>query len=326
LTETFLVTGATGFIGSALCRALVGRGHHVRAFHRKTSSLTALQNISVELVVGDILEKETLLPAMEGVDLVFHTAAQSDYWRHPDLVLRTAVEGTRNVMQAAFEAGIKRVVHTSSLAALGVPEAGELLTEDHRFNLPPERFLYGHAKHQAELEAIQVAARGLEVVIVNPTAVLGPGDINQIGGSYLTEAAKGWGFFWADGGLNVVHIDDVVEGHIAAADKGRSRERYILGGENLTHRHIFITVTEIVGKRPPWLKIPGWMIEPTAKLVEWLSPLIRFPLNSDQLRMGPYYMYCDTSKSRRELKLPEPRPFYQAAREAYDWYREQGVI
>jgi dihydroflavonol-4-reductase len=304
---------------------LVGRGHHVRAFHRKTSSLTALQNISVELVVGDILEKETLLPAMEGVDLVFHAAAVSDYWRHPDLVLRTAVEGTRNVMQAAFEAGIQRVVHTSSLGALGVPEAGELLTEDHRFNLPPEYFPYGHAKHKAEQEAIKVAARGLEVVIVNPSAVIGPGDLNRPD-SIITEVARGWGFFWMDGGVNIVYIDDVVTGHIAAAFRGRPGERYILGGENLTYRECFTTATEIAGKRPPWLKIPGWIIEPAAKMVEWLQPFVQLPFDSSQLRLSRHYTYCDTSKARRELDFPEPRPFRQVVKVTLDWYREQGMI
>jgi dihydroflavonol-4-reductase len=325
LAETFLVTGATGFIGSALCRALVGRGHHVRAFHRKTSSLIALQNISVELMVGDILKKETLLPAMEGVDMVFHTAAQSDYWRHPELVMRTAVEGTRNVMRAAFEAGIQRVVHTSSLAALGVPKAGELLTEDHRFNLPPEHFPYGYAKHQAELEALQVAARGLEVVIVNPSAVVGPGDLSR-SDSMVTEVARGWGFFWIDGGVNIVYIDDVVTGHIAAAFRGRPGERYILGGENLTYRESFTTATEIAGKRPPWLKIPGWIIEPAAKIVEWLQPLVQLPFDSSQLRMSRHYTYCDSSKARRELGFPEPRPFRQVVEATFDWYREQGMI
>ena len=325
MTETILVTGATGFIGSALCRALLARGHPVRALHRKTSSLIALKDLSVELVVGDILEKDTLPSAMEGVDLVFHAAAVSDYWRHPDLVLRTAVEGTRNVMQAAFEAGVPRAVLTSSLAARGLPASGELLTEDHNFNISPERFLYGYAKYQAEIEAFQVAARGLEVVIVNPSAVLGPGDFNRPD-SIVTEAARGWGFFWMDGGVNIVYIDDVVIGHIAAAFRGRAGERYILGGENLTLQECFTTVTEIAGKRPPWLKIPGWIIEPAAKIVEWLQPLVQLPFDSSQLRLSCHYIYCDSSKARRELDFPEPRPFRQVVKVTYDWYREQGII
>jgi len=296
------------------------------ALHRKTSSLAALQGMHVERVIGDILDPQTLLPALEGVDWVFHAAAQSDCWRHPELVLQTIVEGTRNVMQAANQAGVKRAVLTSSLGALGVPVAGEVITEDHRFNLPPERFVYGYAKSQSEIEAFKIAARGLEVVIVNPSVVLGPGDVNRIGGSMVIEATRGWGFFWMASGTNYVHIDDVVAGHIAAAQQGRSGERYILGGGNLDHRQSFTILTEIVGRRRPWLKIPGWMIEPAAIAIEWLRPIVQLPFDSSQLRLSRYHLYCDTSKARRELDLPEPRPFRQAAQEAYDWYREQGVI
>jgi len=326
LIETVLVTGATGFIGSALCRELVARGHSVRALHRKTSSLAALQGLPIERVIGDILEPQTLLPALEGVDWVFHAAAQSDYWRHPELVLQSIVEGTRNVMRAANQVGVKRAVLTSSFVALGVPAPGEVITENQRFNLPSERFVYGYAKSQAEIEAFKIAARGLEVVIVNPSIVLGPGDVNRIGGSMVIEAARGWGFFWMEGGVNIVHVDDVIAGHLAAARLGRSGERYILGGENLDHRQSFTILTEIVGRRRPWLKIPGWMIEPAAIAIEWLRPIVQLPFDSSQLRLSHYHLYCDTSKARRELDLPEPRPFRQAAQEAYNWYREQEMI
>ena len=129
-----------------------------------------------------------------------------------------------------------------------------------------------------------------------------------------------------EGGTNYVHIDDVVAGHIAAAQQGRSSERYILGGGNLDHHQSFTILTKIVGRRPPWLKIPRWMIEPTAVAIEWLHPLIRLPFDSSLLRLSRYYLYCDTSKARRELDLPVPRPFRQAAQETYNWYRERGVI
>jgi dihydroflavonol-4-reductase len=294
--------------------------------HRATSSLQALADLPVERVVADILVRETLDPAMKGVDWVFHAAAQSAYWRKPELVLQTSVLGTQNVMQAAGQAGVRRVVVTSSIGAMGVPKPGELLTEEHSFNLPAERFLYGHAKRQAEIVALEIASQEIEVVIVNPTVVLGPGDANRIGGSMVIEAARGWGFFWMEGGINTVHIDDVVAGHLAAAHTGRPGERYILGGENLSHRHVFSTLTEIAGRRPPWLKIPTWTIEPAADLIDWLRPVLHLPFNSDQLRMSRHYLFCDLSKSRRELNLPDPRPFRQAAQDAYDWYREQGII
>lgn len=326
MTERVLVTGATGFIGSSICRALISRAHEVRALHRQTSSLLALQGIPVEYHVGDILEPDTLTQPLRNVDLVFHTAAQSAYWRQPELVRRTAVAGTGNVLRAAAEAGVKRVVLTSSVATMGVPQNDELLTEEHTYNLPPKRFPYGYAKRESELEALKYIDQGIEVVIVNPSVVIGPGDLNQISGAMVTEAARGWGFFWMDGGINVVHIDDVVAGHLAAARRGRSGERYILGGENLSHYQVFSTLTEIAGRRAPWLKIPTRVIGPAAWLCDVLGKWLPLPFNGAQLRMTREYLYCDTSKSKRELNVSDPKPFRQAAQEAYDWYREHGYL
>lgn len=326
MPDLVLVTGATGFIGSKLCSKLLAEGYRVRALTRKTSSLVALKGLPVEIVVGDILEPESLTPAMQGVTGVFHAAAESAYWRYPELVLRTSVEGTRNIVQAAVQAGVQFVVLTSSSAAMGVPAPGELLTESHYFNLPEEAFLYGYSKFKAEVEALQIADGQLKLVILNPSIVLGPGDYSRNSGSLVTEAARGWGFFWLEGGINIIHIDDVVAAHLAAVRKGRSGERYLLGGENLTHKFVFSTLNEVTGRKPPWLKIPPWTIRPIARAIDWLSHLIPIPFSSGQLRMSRHYLYCDTSKARRELGLPEPRPFRQAAQEAYDWYQEQGMI
>jgi dihydroflavonol-4-reductase len=263
---------------------------------------------------------------MVDVRWVFHTAAQSDYWRQPDKVWRSAVDGTRNVVEAARAAGVQRVIHTSSVAALGIPARGELLDERHTFNQPPHRFPYGQAKEQAERQAQAMAGSGLDLVIVNPSVVLGAGDLHQISGSMVVEAARGLAFVYTDGGVNVVHIADVVAGHLAAARHGRSGERYILGGENLTYRQIFTTLAEIVGRRPPWLRIPGWAIPPTAGLLDLVGRVGRLPMNGDQLRISRHRVFCDTTKARTELGLSAPRPFRQAAQEAYDWYRAQGVI
>jgi dihydroflavonol-4-reductase len=320
------VTGATGFIGSSICRELVSRGYHVRAMHRPTSSLVALQGLSVERVIADILHPDTMRDAFENVEWVFHAAALSAYWRYPEGVSATAIDGTRNVLHSALDAGVTRVVLTSSIAAMGIPIHGELLTEDHSFNLDPKQFPYGYAKRQAEIEAFKVAAQGIEVVIVNPTLVMGPGDLNRIGGSMVIEAARGWDFFWLEGGINTVHIQDVVEGHLAAALRGVPGERYILGGENLSHHETFKILAEVVGRRPPLLKIPKRVVEPAARLIDWLQPVIHLPFNSAQLRMSRHHLYCDLSKSQCDLQLPTPRHFRDAAQAAYDWYRSQGVI
>jgi dihydroflavonol-4-reductase len=325
LTETVLVTGATGFIGAALCRALCSEGLSVRALHRSTSSLAPLQDLELERVVGDILDPDSLTPAMRGARWVFHTATQSDYWRQPDRVWRSAVDGTRNVVEAARAAGVERGMHTSSLAAVGIPDKGELLDEKHAFNLPRRRLPYGHAKHQAEKQAL-ASAGDMDIVILNPSVVMGAGDLHQISGSMVVESARGLGFVYSDGGVNIVHITDVVDGHLAAARRGRTGERYILGGENLTHRQTFTVLADIVGRRPPWLRIPGWAITPAAALLDLLGRVVRLPMNGDQLWMSRRLLFCDTTKARTELGLAPPRPFRQAAKEAYDWYRAQGVI
>jgi len=324
--ETVLVTGATGFIGSSLCRGLTEAGYRVRALHRPTSDLTALRGLTVEPVVGDILDPASLQPAVAGADLVFHAAARSDYWKNPRGVVEAAVTGTANVVEAARAAAVRRLVLTSSVAALGIPKAGQPLTERDTFGLRPGEFPYGYGKFVAEGEALRRAGDSLEVVIVNPAVVLGPGDVHQISGSLVIEAARGRTIVWMEGGINLVHIADVVEGHLAAMRRGRPGERYILGGEDRSHLEVFTTLAEIVGRRPPRLKIPHWALGPAGAVVDALGRVIRLPLDGSQLRMSGHYLYCDTSKARRDLLLGEPRPFRQAAQETYDWYCEQGVL
>jgi dihydroflavonol-4-reductase len=309
-----------------LCRALLHAGLRVRALHRPTSDLAALEGLEVELAQGDILEQGTLPPALDGVDFVFHAAAQSDYWRSPEPVLRSAIDGTRNVLTAALDAGVKRAVVTSSVAALGVPQGDELLTEEHSYRLPPEYFIYGYAKRQAEIEALQVNARGLEVVIVNPSVVLGPGDINQISGSLVVESARGLAFIYTNGGVNMIHIDDVADGQLAALQRGQPGQQYILGGENVSHQQVFNTIAAITGARPPWLRIPDVVIPPLARVIDFASCFLPLPLNGGQLRMSRHKLYCDTSKAAEQLGFQATRSFQKAAQETYDWYREQGVI
>jgi dihydroflavonol-4-reductase len=328
LPETVLVTGSTGFLGSGLCRALAQRGHAVRALTRKTSSLAALEGVTVDRAIGDILDPATLPAAMDGVERVFHAAAEAAHWKNPAHLLDTAVQGTRNVVEAAHAAGVRRVVLTSSVAALGVPAPGTLLTEQSEFNLPREEFLYGYAKRQAELRALEVAQRGLDVVIVNPAGIMGPGDANRTTGTYLLlqESIRRRAIVWTDGGAPFVHIDDVVEGHLAAMERGRPGERYILNGENLEHRQVFTIIAEITGGPRPWLKIPTALIGPAAWLLDGPARPLRLPIRGHTLRLGVHYIFADNSKALRELGLPTPRPFRLAAQAAYDWYREKGLL
>jgi dihydroflavonol-4-reductase len=323
---TALVTGATGFVGSHVCRALLSAGHRVRALHRPTSHLAAIEDLRVELITGDILDPDSLARALRGVDTVFHVAAESAYWRRPQDVFQAAVAGTRYVVEAALEADVRTLVLTSSVAALGVPHAGELLTENHAFDLPPHAFPYGYAKYQSELTAQRLAEGRLNLVIVNPSVVLGPGDLNRISGSIVLETARGLSFVYNDGGVNVVHIDDVAAGHLAAAEFGATGSRYILGGENVTHYQMLTEVARLVGRRPPRLRLPNWMIPGLAAMLDVAGRFVKTPLNGAQLRMSRYRLWVDASKAQRELGLPAPKPFLQAAKDAYDWYRSAGVI
>jgi dihydroflavonol-4-reductase len=326
LPDRVLVTGSTGFVGSALCRTLLAEGFHVRALHRPTSNLRALNGVPVERIVGDVLRAESLAQAMEGIHWVFHAAAQADYWRHPQGVLEASVVGTRNVVQAARAAGVARLILTSSVAALGIPRPGKLLDERSTFNLAPRRFPYGYGKHMAELEARRQAGASLEVIIVNPAIILGAGDWNRISGSLVIEAARGLSFVYTDGGVNLIHIQDVVDGHIAAARKGRPGERYILGHENLTNYDVFRQLAAITGSRPPWLKLPDWSINPLAMMIDGLRHIVPLPLDGNQLRLSRQRLWCDTTKASDELGLRPKCTFHQAAQETFEWYRQQGVL
>ncbi len=228
--------------------------------------------------------------------------------------------------QASLAVGVERMIFTSSLAAMGIPSEGELLTEDHIFSLPEEQFPYGAAKHQAELTLQELIDQGLDAVIVNPTIILGPGDINQISGSMVVEAARGWGFFYTGGGVNYVHIEDVAQGHIAAARRGETGKRYILGGENLSHQEAFTILNETVGRGKPWLKIPGWVIPPVAGLIDHLPSWLNLPFDGNQLRISRHYLYCNIHPAREALMLNEPRSFRQAVEDTYRWYFQEGIL
>ncbi len=326
MTDLALVTGASGFVGSALCQALLDSGVRVRALHRTSSDLSNLKELAVEYCEGDILDRQSMDRACHQARWVYHAASQSAYWRNPRSVKQTAINGTRNVAEAALDAGVERLIFTSSLAAMGIPLGAELLTEQHHFNLPEVLFPYGAAKHQAEQVIQQSVAQGLDAVIVNPTIILGPGDINQISGSMVVEAARGWSFFYTDGGANYVHILDVAEGHLAAARLGKKGARYIVGGENVSYKEAFTRLSELVGRKRPWLKIPNWIIPPAAKLMELLPPGTNLPFDKSQLLLSRHHLYCDIQPARDALELNPPRSFRQAAEDTYRWYQEQGML
>ncbi len=325
-----LVTGATGFIGSSLCRALIRDGHSVRAFHRHASPLTALEGLAVEHCLGDILDPASLAPAMEGVEAIFHCAAMMGPWRNAAQSQASHVVGTHNVLQAARQAGVRRVVYTSSVAALGVPEPGgagnTLLNESHPWNAAPTLWPYGYAKHLAEQEVLAAVHDGLDAVIVNPALVFGAGDVHRGRKSVIGQVARGRIPVSVAGGLNVVHIDDVVAGHLAALRLGRAGERYILGGENLSITRMLAIAADVTGRRPPRITLPGAPVRSLAALVNLLSRPLNLPLTGDLLRLAGLYFYYDLEKSHRELRLPPPIAYRLAAEQAYAWLQTRAYL
>lgn len=317
-----LVTGSTGFIGGALCRALVARGHAVRAFHRPNSSLRLLEGLPVEHAIGDLTQPATLRMAMEGIDAVFHAAA----WMgdsEPGRLYAVSVEGTRAVLQAARQAGVRRLVHTSSVAALGVPPPGNsiLMDETHTWNMRPEQYPYGYAKYLAELEVQKEVGLGLDVVIVNPGLVLGPGDIHRVSSSLLLQVAQRKIGVSLEGGLNVVHIQDVVTGHIQALECGRTGERYILGGQNLTHTEFLKILANVTGTPANFIELPSALVRAFRLPAQWLEHFIDLPVSADLFALAGCSLFCDIHKARTELHLSEPLSAELAAAEAYAWFK-----
>lgn len=323
------ITGGTGFVGSNLVEALNEKDIIPLILRRKTSSLELLDGLNYESVVGDILDSpQSLAEALAGSDWLFHVAALSDYrWQDSNNIYRVNVEGTKNLIAAASQAGISRFIFTSSLTALGIPEPGTIMNETNQFNLSPDRFPYGHSKYLAEIEVQKAVKKGLQAIILNPTGVVGPRGINQTASSLFVEASKGRLRFYPPGGVNIISVRDVVEGHIAAADRGLVGENYILAGENVSYREAFSVGCEIAGKNPPIGGIPGWLLPPIATLFSGLHKVIgdRLPLESNQIRLAGRKIYADGGKAIRELGLPQT-PFRVAVQQAYDWYLEHGYL
>lgn len=331
---TILVTGATGCVGANIVEALLKRGYTVRALRRETSSLRALSGLEPELVTGDITDLPSLRAAMAGCGGVFHAAAISQYWRNEAATIYAVnVEGTRNVLRAARETGVRRIVFTSSVGALGQPvRRGALLDETAAFNLPPARFPYGHSKALAEVEVQQAIAdarleAAFEAIIVNPSTVIGRRDVGFVGGEFLRAARQGQAFAAPPGGVGIISASAVGKGHVLAYERGRSGERYILSGENVLYRQLMRTVAEVVGVRPPAFVIPAPALALAAGVVDLLRRLRGAPLlvEGNQMRLSTRRLFYDTSKAERELGLT-PVSARRAVEEAWAWYQAEGLL
>jgi dihydroflavonol-4-reductase len=319
-----LVTGGTGFVGANVVRELLAEGATVRVLARPGGERRALAGLSVEIVEGDLLDPGSLRRAVGGVETVFHVAADYRLWvRDPRVVFRTNVEGTRAMLEAAASAGARRIVYTSTVGALGIPRDGAPGTEETPASLADMVGPYKASKFLAEEVAREMAKAGAPVVIVNPSAPVGPWDVKPTPtGQMIVDFMRGRMFASLDTGLNVVHVRDVARGHLLAARRGRIGERYILGHANLSLREIFGLLAAITGRRPPRLTIPyavAWFgaacMEGGARLT---GRVPQVPLTA--VRMARKRMYFDPAKAVRELGLPQT-DVRQALREAVEWFR-----
>jgi dihydroflavonol-4-reductase len=324
-----LVTGATGFVGAAVARALIREGWEVRALARKGSNRRNVEHLPLVVVEGDLGDRGSLDHALTGCEALFHVAA--DYRLgafDPKQLYQTNVEGTRSILDASRQAGVRRVVYTSSVATMGIPKDGTPGNEDTPVGIADMIGHYKRSKFLAEQVAREAAVAGLSVVIVNPSTPIGPGDIKPTPtGQLVLDAAAGRMPAYVDTGLNVVHVDDVAAGHLLAFHKGRVGERYILGGQDLSLRDILVEIAGIVGRKPPTIRLPTGVVLPIAYVAEAFARLTRRPgrITVESVKMSRKRMFFSSDKARRELGYTW-RPPIEALRDAVAWLRQQGSL
>lgn len=329
-SDSALVTGASGFVGSAVARRLVEAGLRVQVLVRASSPRSQLAGLPVEPVEGDINDLASVARAVAGVRYVFHVAADYRLWaRRPSEIFLTNVEGTRNVMRAARQAGVERIVYTSSVATLAARPGGE--PSDERWPLDESQAIsaYKRSKVAAERMVEAMAAQEqLPVVIVNPSAPIGPRDVRPTPtGRIIIEAASGRMPGFIDTGLNLVHVDDVAAGHLAALRHGRNGERYVLGGQDATLAEMLTEIARQVGRPPPRLRLPRALVYPLAAAAEAAAQITgREPFATvNGVRLAKYRMFFTSAKAERELGY-RARPYSEALADAIAWFRRAGYL
>ena len=324
-----LVTGATGFLGSHVARALAGRGEDVRVLVRPSSDLRALEGLAAERMQGDLRDSASLARAVEGASRVFHVAADYRLWaRDPREIYESNVAGTQNLLDAARRASVEKFVYTSTVATIAVPRRGALPDECTESSISEMIGHYKRSKFEAETCAVQAARAGLPVVIVNPTTPVGPGDWKPTPtGKIIVDFLNGRMPAYVDTGLNFVPVEDCALGHLLAADRGRVGERYILGGRNLTLKEMLDMVSAASGRPAPRWKIPyvlayaaGWV---DSGLSGALGREPHIPLEG--VRMARHKMFVNSSKAERELGFA-PGPIESAIAQAVAWYYANGYV
>ena len=321
------LTGATGFIGGNLARELVARGYEVAALVRPCADTHAIDGLALERVPGELRDVDSLRGALRGCEALFHVAAHYSFWvRDARSIYESNVTGTENVLMAALEAGVRKAVYTSSVAACGLPKNG---TPGDENTAVDERFLYGHykrSKYLAERAAWRIHARGLPLVVVCPSTPIGEGDLKPTPtGRIIVDFLRGRMPAYVDTGLNLVDVEDVATGHALALEKGRSGERYILGNENMTLRYMLSLLARVSGRPSPRFRMPRPLALTYAHVCEARARLTGGEPRCTvaEVRMSRHHMYFDASKAVRELGLPQT-PVEQALTKAARWFRERG--
>lgn len=328
---TALITGATGFVGSAVARTLLARGHRVRLLVRKGSDRRNISGLPAEVAPGDLTDKASLDKAMKGCEALFHVAADYRLWVPDAAAMYEANErGTRNIMEAALQSGVSRVVYTSSVATIGIHGDGTPADEDTPSTLNDMIGHYKRSKFLAE-EAVQglIDTKGLPAVIVNPSTPIGPRDIRPTPtGSLIVNAVSGKMPAYVNTGLNIVHVDDVAEGHMLAFERGAVGQRYILGGTDMTLADILGELARISGRAAPRLCLPHGIVVPLAYISEAWARLTKSEnpmVTKDGARMAKKYMFFRSTKAEEALGYRH-RPAAEALRDAVEWFKENNYV
>jgi dihydroflavonol-4-reductase len=322
------LTGATGFVGHHVAEALASQGAKLRMLIRKTSNLSHLEGIPGETHLGDLTDPQSLRPALAGCDAVMHVAADYRLWiRDPESMYRANVDGTRDLLRLAREAGVKRFVYTSSVATMHFRRDGLVVNEDTPVSLADMVGHYKRSKFMAEQQAIAAAQDGQRVIILNPTTPIGPCDFRPTPtGQIFVDFLNGRFPAYMDTGMNLVDVAEVARAHVAALTRGQSGHRYILGGENLTLKQILDKMSAITGLPSPTVKIPFMVAATYAFFEEWITGRIRGcepRATLEEVRMGRKKMYASSAHAQQELGF-RIMPVYPAMRAAIDWFRANG--
>lgn len=325
-----MLTGATGFVGGHVLKVLLEEGARIRCLVRRGREHLIPDSDLVEITTGDLRDPDSVDACASGCDAIFHVAADYRLWvPDPSAMFAVNVQGTRHVLNAARKNDVKRVVYTSTVGTLGIPMDGSAGNEETPVSFKDMVGPYKQSKYLAEQEALRAAQDGLDVVVVNPSTPVGPGDVKPTPtGKMILEFLQRRMPAYLNTGLNLIHVRDVAHGHLLALKRGRRAERYILGNQNLTLREIFEMLSRITGIPAPRIRLPRLPVLLLAYVSHWWSLWItkkepRIPL--DGVRMAAHHMFFDSSKAVRELNLPQT-PVWEALREACEWFHQNGYV